>query len=61
MGVPDLERLGKLKAENCRVKNLKFVHSKFPSLNIINVKNNDITLYEEIEDIKKIEYLGKIF
>lgn len=57
--IPDLDNLSKLTAQYCRIKNLKFIHSKFPSLNIANFRNNDIILYEDVEHIKKIEYLGK--
>lgn len=56
--LPDLEYLTNLKAENCSITTLKFVHSKFPSLNILDLQSNDLKLYSDIQDITKIEYLG---
>jgi hypothetical protein len=57
--IPPLINLSKLTAQHCQIRNLKYIDSKFPNLNIGNFKNNSIGLYEEIESIKGIDYLAE--
>jgi hypothetical protein len=58
--LPPLLVLSKLSAEYCKITNLKFIHTKFPNLNVGNFRNNDMKFYEDIEHIKDIEYLAEL-
>jgi hypothetical protein len=55
-GFPPLNNLARLNADSCKIKSLKFIHQKFPMLNIGIFKNNLICNFEEIDHIRHIEY-----
>ena len=58
--IPEISSLSKITAEDCSIKSLKSIHERFPNLNIWNFKNNKISTFEDIEDIKHFEYLAEL-
>lgn len=58
--LPELPNLNKITAEYCKIRNLKEIVAKFPSLNIGKFKHNQLSLYEDIEEIKDFEYLAEL-
>ena len=56
---PEMPSLSKITAEYCSIKSLKGIYDRFPNLNIWNFRNNKISTFEDVEDIKGFEYLAE--